>query len=43
MFDLLLRRACLADDTVTDIALKDGRSRRWATLMVPPENHRAGR
>lgn len=35
MFDLLLRRARLADDTLTDIAIQDGRSRRWATLTPP--------
>jgi dihydroorotase len=32
MFDLLLRRARLVDDTLTDIAIRTGKSRRWATL-----------
>ncbi len=36
MFDLLLRRARLADDTLTDIAIQDGKiARRWATLTPP--------
>ncbi|VEC94183.1 dihydroorotase [Salmonella enterica subsp. enterica] len=34
MFDLLLRHARLVDDTLTNIALQDGKSRRWVTLMV---------
>lgn len=36
MFDLLLRRARLVDDTLTDIAIQDGKSRRWARLARPP-------
>lgn len=36
MFDLLLRRARLADDTLTDIAIQTGRLPRQATLTLPP-------
>ncbi|VDZ69981.1 Metallo-dependent hydrolases, subgroup B [Klebsiella aerogenes] len=36
MFDLLLRRARLVDDTLTDIAIQDGKIAALARLARPP-------
>ena len=34
MFDLLLRRARLVDDTLTDIAIRDGKLLRWTAAVT---------
>lgn len=36
MFDLLLRRARLVDDTLTDIAIQDGKIAALGEISAPP-------
>ena len=43
MFDLLLRRARLVDDTVCDIAIKDGKIAALGEINDPAVNRRLTR
>ena len=38
MFDLLLRRARLVDDTLTDIAIQDGKIAALGEISAPSRN-----
>lgn len=41
MFDLLLRRARLVDDTLTDIAIQDGKIAALGEISALPQNPRS--